>query len=156
MKINLWPSGEVLEGNSDESLLQLLKKQGFALKSSCGGCASCADCVIQIKTGEDHLNSQSFEELRLLGNVFHITKERLACQTKISGDITIDISKHPNLGANSSKKSTTKTMRRTKKDILAESLKEPSQTEPIQDKNLDKGGRRRPRPFSFSNEDQNK
>ena len=30
----------------------------------------------------------------MLGNVFHITKERLACQTKITGDVTIDISHH--------------------------------------------------------------
>jgi hypothetical protein len=41
-----------------------------------------------------NLAPQTFEELRLLGNVFHITKERLSCQTKIKGDVTIDISAH--------------------------------------------------------------
>ena len=30
----------------------------------------------------------------MLGNVFHITKERLSCQTKVTGDAVIDISAH--------------------------------------------------------------
>ena len=38
----------------------------------------------------------TFEELRILGNVFHITKERLSCQTRLTGDATIDISAHEN------------------------------------------------------------
>jgi ferredoxin, 2Fe-2S len=93
-KLTLWPSGEVLEVNSEENLFTQLKKAGKTIKSSCGGCASCSDCVIVVKSGEDALNPSGFEELRLLGNVFHITKERLSCQLKISGDVTIDISAH--------------------------------------------------------------
>ena len=45
-------------------------------------------------SGEDNLNTPTFEELKLIGNVYHITKERLACQTKLTGDITIDLSMH--------------------------------------------------------------
>ena len=93
-KVTLWPSGEVLELNGEENLLQQLKKAGKKIKSSCGGCATCGDCVLVVKSGEMNLSPQSFEELRLLGNVFHITKERLSCQTKITGDVTLDISGH--------------------------------------------------------------
>lgn len=93
-KVTLWPSGEVLELNSDETLLSQLKSAGKKIKSSCGGCATCSDCVVIVKSGEMNLTSQTFEELRLLGNVFHITKERLSCQTKITGDVTLDISAH--------------------------------------------------------------
>lgn len=93
-KCTLWPSGEVLELNEEESLLQQLKKAGKKIKSSCGGCATCGDCVLVVKSGELNLSPQTFEELRLLGNVFHITKERLSCQTKILGDVTLDISAH--------------------------------------------------------------
>jgi 2Fe-2S ferredoxin len=92
--VTLWPSGEVLQLNDQESLLQQLKKAGKKIKSSCGGCATCSDCIIVIKSGEMNLTPQTFEELRLLGNVFHITKERLSCQTKITGDVTLDISAH--------------------------------------------------------------
>lgn len=93
-KCTLWPSGEVLSLNGEETLLSQLKKAGKKIKSSCGGCASCGDCVLVVKSGEMNLSAQSFEELRLLGNVFHITKERLSCQTKITGDVTLDISAH--------------------------------------------------------------
>jgi ferredoxin len=93
-KCTLWPSGEVIEVDGERSLFEQLKKAGKKIKSSCGGCATCGDCVIVIKSGEMNLNPQPFEETRLLGNVFHITKERLSCQTKVHGDITIDISAH--------------------------------------------------------------
>lgn len=93
-KLTLWPSGEVIDVNATEPLMQQLKKAGKAIKSSCGGCATCSDCVIVVKSGEGSLTPPTFEELRLLGNVFHITKERLSCQTKLTGDATIDISAH--------------------------------------------------------------
>jgi ferredoxin len=93
-KCTLWPSGEVLSVNAEETLLTQLKKAGKKIKSSCGGCATCSDCMIVVKSGEMNLSPQTFEELRLLGNVFHITKERLSCQTKVMGDVTIDISIH--------------------------------------------------------------
>ena len=80
--------------NGEESLLAQLKKAGKAIKSSCGGCATCSDCVVIVKGGEASLTAPTFEELRLLGNVFHITKERLSCQTKLTGDAVIDISAH--------------------------------------------------------------
>ena len=53
------------------------------IKSSCGGVASCTDCRIKVIAGEDSLTTPPFEEVQLLGNVFHITKERLSCQAKI-------------------------------------------------------------------------
>lgn len=93
-KVTLWPSGEILDLSGEENLLQELKKAGKKIKSSCGGCATCGDCLIVIKSGELNLSPQTFEEVRLLGNVFHITKERLSCQTKITGDVTLDISAH--------------------------------------------------------------
>jgi ferredoxin len=93
-KITLWPSGEILEVNGEETLLAQLKKAGKKIKSSCGGCATCSDCMIVVKSGEMNLSPQTFEELRLLGNVFHITKERLSCQTKVTGDVTLDITAH--------------------------------------------------------------
>lgn len=76
------------------SLLEALKGKGYSLRSSCGGHASCSDCLIKVLSGEDNLNSPSFAEIQLLGNVFHITKERLACQTTLLGEVALDISSH--------------------------------------------------------------
>jgi ferredoxin len=76
------------------NLLQALREQDVYVKSSCGGVASCSDCKIKVVFGEDHLSAPPFEEIKLLGNIFHITKERLACQTTITGDVTLDLSGH--------------------------------------------------------------
>lgn len=172
-KCTLWPSGEVLSLNGEENLLQQLKKAGKKIKSSCGGCATCSDCMIVVKSGEMNLAPQTFEELRLLGNVFHITKERLSCQTKITGDITIDISAHEKntfTGKNekvSVPKSTTTILKKREevekavRESEEKSQEKPSGTwyrhwenngeEPKGPKKL--GGNRRPKPFAYTDSD---
>ncbi|WP_417334989.1 2Fe-2S iron-sulfur cluster-binding protein [Halobacteriovorax marinus] len=90
----LMPSGEKIVINEKKSLLENLKDNGHYIKSSCGGHATCTDCIVKIVTGEDNVNPPEFNELQLMGNVFHITKERLSCQTFVTGDITVDISAH--------------------------------------------------------------
>jgi ferredoxin len=93
-KVTLEPTGKVINVNENESLLAALREAGVYVKSSCGGHASCSDCIVKILAGTDEVNPPEFDELQLIGNVFHITKERLACQTKLTGDITIDLSNH--------------------------------------------------------------
>tara|TARA_Y100001970_G_scaffold143629_1_gene176503 strand:- start:1291 stop:2031 length:741 start_codon:yes stop_codon:yes gene_type:complete len=95
-KIMIKPSGQELEIDEEKSILEALKEKGIYIKSSCGGVASCTDCRVKILSGEDSLTTPPFEEVQLLGNVFHITKERLSCQTKICGDeiVILDISGH--------------------------------------------------------------
>jgi len=93
-KVTLKPKDVVVEVEEGQNLLMALRENDTYIKSSCGGHASCSDCIIKIVSGEDNLTPPPFEELKLLGNVFHITKERLACQTMVCGDVTIDISKH--------------------------------------------------------------
>lgn len=93
-KVTLGPSGQVIDVDAAKPLMQQLKEAGKNIKSSCGGCATCGDCVIIIKAGEENLSPMTFEEKRLLGSVFHITKERLSCQVQALGPVTIDISAH--------------------------------------------------------------
>ena len=173
-KVTLWPSGEILELNDEETLLAQFKKAGKKIKSSCGGCATCSDCMIVVKSGEMNLTPQTFEELRLLGNVFHITKERLSCQTKITGEVTLDISAHEKntfTGKNEEGRGqkSTKTMLKKREDrekALSESKEKnqdkPSDTwyrhwekegedavgrDPSKPKRL--GGNKRVKPFNF-------
>ena len=89
---------KMIEVSEDQNLLEVLRDENIYVKSSCGGYASCSDCLIKVTSGADNLNAPSFEEKQLLGNVFHITKERLACQSKISGPVEIDISMHDKAG----------------------------------------------------------
>lgn len=84
----------IIDVDEKTDLLSALRSNDLYVKSSCGGHASCTDCVIKILNGADEVTTPTFEETQLLGNVFHLTKERLACQTFCHGDIEIDISKH--------------------------------------------------------------
>ena len=112
-KVTLKPSGDIVEIEEGKNLLSALREQDIYVKSSCGGVASCSDCIVKIVSGEDHLTPPPFSELKLLGNVFHITKERLACQTCVTGDVTIDITKHNK--ASDEEKLRSKTTQFTKK-----------------------------------------
>jgi len=171
-KVTLWPSGEILELTGEDTLLNQLKKAGKKIKSSCGGCATCSDCIVVVKSGEMNLTPQTFEELRLLGNVFHITKERLSCQTKITGDVTLDISAHEkNTFTGKNEKvvqKSTKTIIKKREDIEKSAIesKEKNQEKPSdtwyrhwekegEDANKPKrlGGNKRVKPFNFNDQD---
>ena len=167
-KVTLMPTGEVLDFNGKDTLLAQLKASGKKIKSSCGGCATCSDCVIIVKSGEENLTPQTFEELRLLGNVFHITKERLSCQTRLKGDVAIDITSHAKADAPKPQ------IRLKKKEEVEKVLKEREERAPrgkgdtwfkhwekgeeAQTPNDNKakklGGNKRPKSFKYSEEDE--
>lgn len=168
-KCTLWPSGEVITLNGEDSLLSQLKAAGKKIKSTCGGCATCSDCTIIVKSGETNLTPQTFEELRLLGNVFHITKERLSCQAKLVGDVTIDISAHDkNTFTGKGEKPAPKPsgIRLKKRETIEQEAmqsKEKEQEKPVDtwyrhwEKNTDEpnkpkklGGNKRVKPFNFA------
>lgn len=164
-KITILPSGETFDIGSDESVLECLKRQEIYIRSSCGGHASCSDCVVKVKGGEEFLNTPSFEELRLLGNVYHITKERLSCQLKVKeGEVEIDISSH-DLSRDQSKslqknKQFLKTKVRKKSDAVVEEKKPRVQDdswvkhwEKTQEGPKKLGGGKRPRPFRDPEDD---
>ncbi len=142
--IKVVPSESKIEVEEGANLRTSLLKNGFEIKSTCGGCASCGQCVVVIKEGTDNISEVSFEEKQLIGNVFHITSERLSCQTKVLGDITVDISRHLN-----QVKEKPKTVRRTKEEAEAviQERKEKASERPAK-----QGGFKRPKPFKDTKE----
>ncbi len=97
-KVNLTPSNETIYVDDEMSLLEHLKKNGVYINSSCGGHGTCTDCIVRITAGADNLNEPTEVEQKLLGNVFHITKERMSCQTLVNGEVTVDMSGHTKAG----------------------------------------------------------
>jgi 2Fe-2S ferredoxin len=82
-------SGQILNKinvEKNENFLDAIRRQKINIEASCGGHASCGDCVVVIKSGAEHLTEMEFDEKKILGNVFFITKERLACQTCFKND----------------------------------------------------------------------
>jgi len=68
-------------------------KVAAGIDTACVGKGTCGLCRVKIIAGAEHLNPFTEEERKHLGNVYHITKIRLACRSKVSGDVTIQIRK---------------------------------------------------------------
>lgn len=139
-KIKLLPSNSLVDVEAGKDLYSELKEKGIHINSTCGGCASCAKCIITIVEGEENLNEIPFEEKQLLGNVFHITKERLACQVIASGPATIDISMHE-------QNKTKPVFKRRKKEDVSKMIEERKEKRKERPKKL--GGGRKPKAFDF-------
>lgn len=142
-KISLSPTNQVIEVNADKSLFEQLKEQGVHINSTCGGVASCSKCIVKVTSGEENMNDIPFEEKQLLGNVFHLTKERLCCQLFANGDLTLDVSDHQK-----AEKKEKKVLRRTqqeKNEIIEQKQKERAENPP----KVKEGGFKRPRAFRY-------
>lgn len=151
MKITLSHNGQEIESNSTDSLLTTLKAAGVEVRSACGGCASCGQCVVVVSDGDLNLQEPTFEEKQLIGNVFHITKERLACQTYLNGDVTIDLSSHYE---DKKPKAVTKRRTREEADKVVEDrkikFKEKQENKPKR-----QGGGKKPKAFNFIDDNNN-
>jgi Na+-transporting NADH:ubiquinone oxidoreductase subunit NqrF len=138
-KITILPIDTEVEVTAGSNLRTALIENGVVVKSPCGGHASCSQCIIVIKeAGEEAVNPVSFEEQQLLGNVYHLTSERLSCQVLVADDITVDVSNHMDL------KTKVKTHRRTKEEAkkVVSERQEKSKAKPKK-----QGGQKRPKSF---------
>lgn len=76
-----------------DSLFDAGAKVSAGIDTSCVGKGTCGLCRVKILAGAEHLTPFTDEERKHLGNVYHITKVRLACRSRVSGDVTIQVVK---------------------------------------------------------------
>ena len=81
----------VVEIPAGATLFEAGAKVTAGIETACVGKGTCGLCRVRIKAGAEHLNPYTDEETKHLGNVYHITKVRLSCRCKPTGDITIEI-----------------------------------------------------------------
>jgi 2Fe-2S ferredoxin len=63
-----------------------------AIDTACVGKGTCGLCRVKILEGAAHLTPYGDEERKHLGNVYHLTKVRLACRSKlVGGDVTLQV-----------------------------------------------------------------
>jgi 2Fe-2S ferredoxin len=74
-----------------DSLFEAGAKIAAGIDTACVGKGTCGLCRVKILAGAEHLTPYTDEERKHLGNVYHLTKVRLSCRSKISGDVTIEI-----------------------------------------------------------------
>ena len=81
----------VVEVPTGATLFEAGAKVAAGIDTSCVGKGTCGLCRVRIKAGAEHLNPYTDEETKHLGNVYHITKVRLACRCKPTGDVTVEV-----------------------------------------------------------------
>lgn len=91
-------TGERVEAEAEagEKLTQVAYRAGVLITQTCGGKAACTDCRVLVKEGvDDGFEPATGAEVRQLGNVFFITRERLACQSIVKGNSTVWVPQKP-------------------------------------------------------------
>jgi ferredoxin len=74
------------------SLFEAGAKVAAGIDTACVGKGTCGLCRVKIVGGAEHLTPFSDEERKHLGNVYHITRVRLACRSRlVGGDVAIQI-----------------------------------------------------------------
>ena len=75
---------------SDSTLLEAAWKCDAPVHTLCNGIGACVQCKVRVVDGEEFLSAPEALEKELIGNIFHITRERLACQAKATGDVKVE------------------------------------------------------------------
>ncbi len=82
---------KVAEVPAGATLFEAGAKVSAGIDTSCVGKGTCGLCRVKILAGAEHLNPFTDEERKHLGNVYHLTKVRLSCRSKVTGDVTIQV-----------------------------------------------------------------
>lgn len=81
----------VVELAPGATLFEAGAKAQAGIETACVGKGTCGLCRIRIRAGAEHLNPYTDEETKHLGNVYHLTRVRLSCRTRPSGDVTLEV-----------------------------------------------------------------
>src|SRR3954470_9843801 len=91
-KVTFLPVNIVCEARKGDTILDVAIRNDVPIQHACGGFCACTTCHIYVKSGQDLLVEPDGDELDRLERVSDLKPEsRLGCQTKIQGDIVVEI-----------------------------------------------------------------
>ena len=73
----------------DETILSVSLREGVYHAHACGGKAKCSTCRVIIEKGQTNCLPPNSSEIRMLQKLYFPPNVRLACQTKVKGNVTI-------------------------------------------------------------------
>ena len=85
-EVTFLPAHVVVTAAAGESLFEVARRSGVSISTACVGQATCGLCRVKVLAGEQHLTEFGAAERRHLGNVYFITRQRLACQARLLSD----------------------------------------------------------------------
>ncbi|MBH10887.1 MAG: hypothetical protein CMG74_11165 [Candidatus Marinimicrobia bacterium] len=88
-KIDFLPDNKVFEVESGETILETASRNGIPHVNACGGEGKCTTCRLLILEGIENCSTETEKEIALKEKAHTTDEFRLACQTTISGDVTV-------------------------------------------------------------------
>jgi uncharacterized 2Fe-2S/4Fe-4S cluster protein (DUF4445 family) len=84
--------GKTVEIPDGATVFEAGAKLTAGIDTSCVGKGTCGLCRVRVIEGAEFLPPYTDEELKHLGNVYHLTKVRLACRLVVrGGDVVVDV-----------------------------------------------------------------
>ena len=79
----------ILEGDTNSTLMEIIRDEGGDIEAACGGCCACATCHVYIdEKWINKLNPIEDDEESMLDQAFDVKKNsRLSCQINLDDDL---------------------------------------------------------------------
>jgi len=90
-KIHFKPANVSIEVRDGTTVFAAALAAEVAIPSQCGGRCACALCRVRIVQGAERVSPMQWEEASHMGNCFHLTGERLSCQSRVYGEVVVEI-----------------------------------------------------------------
>jgi len=91
-KVTFLPYDITVDALEGENLLDLAMQNGIDLQHNCGGVCACSTCHVIVRSGEENLSEMEDDEADQLDEAEGLTiSSRLGCQSKVSGDVVVEI-----------------------------------------------------------------
>jgi adenylate cyclase len=88
-RIHCLPDKREIEIGEGETILQAAVRAGIPLAHICGGNGRCSTCRLVILEGLEHCRPRTAKEEEIAGQLDFAPAIRLACQTTVTGDVTL-------------------------------------------------------------------
>jgi len=91
-KVKFMPSGIEVEAKVGDALLDIALANDISIQHACGGFCACTTCHCEVIEGLNNLDAPEDDELERLEIMEERTeKSRLACQSKVRGDVVVRV-----------------------------------------------------------------
>ncbi len=91
VKVRFLPADVTVEVAAGTTLFDAGAKAVAGIDTACVGKGTCGLCRVKVIDGEAGLSPYGDVEERHLGNLYRITRLRLACRAQVLGDVTVEV-----------------------------------------------------------------
>ena len=94
-RITFLPAGATVEVATGTTLFDAGARAGVTIETACVGKGTCGLCRVKVVAGAEALAAYTDAEERHLGNLYHLTRIRLSCRTRVVGDADVTVELAP-------------------------------------------------------------